>query len=334
MIIKGYAAMNAGEELSPFEYEPVELGPLDAEVEIEYCGLCHTDIHLIDNDMDNSEYPFIPGHEIVGKVSAAGELVEGLKPGQRVAVGWQRSSCMVCEWCLRGRENSCPDQEATCVGHHGGFADKIRTDARFVFPLPDRLDPACSGPLLCGGITVFTPLRERVRSIDRVGIIGIGGLGHFGVQFASSFGCEVTAFSTSPEKQEEVMRMGATTFVHSADDDLMEKTENTQDLIISTVNADLDWEPYIKALRPEGTLCFVGVVHGRVELPYFELLAGHKSVTGSTIGDRSTIAEMLEFAARHEITAESETMPMERVNEAIEKLRSGNARYRIVLKNE
>jgi len=333
MQIRGQAAHAAKQPLQPFSYEPGELGAHDVEIRIHYCGICHSDIHLIDNDWGWSTYPFIPGHEIIGAVTEAGKAVTHLKAGQRVGVGWQAGSCRVCEWCISGEENLCPQSEATCLGRQGGFAEAIRLGSRFVFPIPDALDSQSAAPLLCAGITVYTPLRDwGVAPSRKVGVVGIGGLGHLAIRFAAAFGCEVTAFSTSADKQEEAGRLGAHHFVLSSDGDQMAKAANSLDFIIATPYTGADWVGYVNALRPKGTLCIVGASPGVLNVPPILLLLQHKKICGSIIGNRSAIQEMLAFAARHGIGATTELMPLSQVNAAIDKARAGKARYRVVLK--
>ncbi len=307
---------------------------MDVEIAISHCGLCYSDIHLIDNDWGVSEYPFVPGHEIVGTVREIGGDVTDMKVGDRVAVGWQRGSCLACDMCLGGDENLCAEHKATCVGHHGGFADAVRLDSRFAHKLPTGLDSANAAPLMCAGITVYSPLREfGIRPSSRVGIIGVGGLGHLAVQFASAFGCEVTAFSSTASKEAETKAFGAHNVVVSTDPDQIAKVASTQDLIISTIDRDLDWGGYINALRPKGTLVFLGAPPSNVSVHAFTLIVGRKAIAGSPIGGRPAMREMLEFAARHDIKATTEIMPMTDINAAIEKVRNNQARYRVVLEN-
>jgi uncharacterized zinc-type alcohol dehydrogenase-like protein len=195
--IHGYATHAAGAELLPFKYEPGELDPSEVEVDITHCGICHSDLHLIDNDWGTTQFPFIPGHEIVGTIAAIGNQVKDRNLGQRVAVGWQAGSCGTCEWCLKGNENLCAKSVATCVRHHGGFADRVRVNARFAIPVPDGLESENTAPLMCAGITVYNPIRTAgIFPGSRVAVIGIGGLGHLALQFARVFGAEVTAVST------------------------------------------------------------------------------------------------------------------------------------------
>ena len=331
MTIKAYAAMTKGARLEPFEYSPASLGPLDVEVRVTHCGLCHSDVHLIDNDWGISSYPLVPGHEIVGIVTAKGSQVRHLAVGQRVGVGWQRSSCLLCDQCLAGDENLCREHSATCVGNYGGFADGITTDGRFVFPIPEGLSAEQAAPLLCGGITVFSPLEHfEVEPAMKVGIVGIGGLGHLALQFASAFGCEVTAFSSSPNKEAEARQFGAKHFVSSVGKSFGAARTGYFDFILSTVFADLDWSAYLGLIKPNGKLCFVGVPKSPIALPVFSLIEGRKSVCGSPIGGRATMRRMLEFAARHNIKASAEVMPFSRINEGVDRLRSGRSQFRIV----
>src|ERR1017187_7914664 len=258
--IQGLAAHAAGAELLPFHYEPGKLGAQEVEIAITHCGICHSDLHLISNDWGISHYPFIPGHEIVGTVAVVGSEVKTLQPGQRVGLGWQSNSCGVCEWCMKGLENLCPEAEGTCVHRHGGYADRVRANARFVIPIPDSLKSEQAAPLLCGGVTVYNPLRiHGVNPSSRVGVVGIGGLGHLAIQLARVFGAEVTAFSTSAAKEDEARSLGAHRFVNTRESKAMREVAGTFDFILTTINADQDWMAYIHALRPTGTLCFVGV---------------------------------------------------------------------------
>lgn len=332
--IQGLAAHAAGAELLPFHYDPGKLGAHEVEITITHCGICHSDLHLISNDWGISQYPFIPGHEIIGTVAAVGSDVRQLETGQRVGLGWQSNSCGVCEWCMRGMENLCPASEATCVHRNGGYADRVRADARFVIPIPDALTSEHAAPLLCGGITVYSPLRTHaINPSSRVGVVGIGGLGHIAIQFARVFGAHVTAFSSSAGKEEEVRALGAHHFVNTRETKAMKEVAGTQDFILTTINADQDWGTYIQALRPTGTLCFVGVPPSPVSLQAFPLIGGMRSVSGSPIGSPHRLREMLDVAARHGVHATTEVFPMSKANEAIEKVKKNKVRYRAVLAN-
>lgn len=332
MTVHSFAAYAACQALRPHEFEPAPLGPRDVEIAITHCGICHSDIHLIDNDWGVSQYPLVPGHEIIGTVRALGDQVSHLEIGQRVGVGWQSGSCGHCEWCVGGDDVNCPWEEATCVGRPGGFADSIRINARFAFPIPQALPSETAAPLLCAGITVYTPLSQSVRPPMRVGVVGIGGLGHLALQFAHAFGCEVTAFSTSPDKEAEARRLGAHHFVVSSDPGQMEKSARSVDFLLSTVSGPLDWPVWLSLLRPRGTLCVVGASASPLNIPAGALIGGSKTIRGSAIGSPAVMTEMLQFATRHGITAEVEILPMSEVNQALDRVRANKARYRMVLK--
>lgn len=332
MTVRAYAAHEAGGKLEPFEYE---LGPLAAEeveIAVEFCGICHSDLSMLDNEWQMSEYPFVPGHEVIGTVAAIGDRVTNLQLGQKVGLGWFANSCMHCEWCNTGDRNLCPDVEGTIVGRHGGFADKVRAHSRWVIPLPDDLDAAKAGPLFCGGITVFNPLVQfDVKPTDRAAVVGLGGLGHLAVQFLNAWGCQVTVLSTSPDKETEARQLGASHFVNVKETGALEALANRFDFILSTVSADLDWGAYIAALRPKGRLHIVGAAPNPLSFGLFPLLLGQKTISSSPVGSPSTIAQMLDFAARHDIEVMTENFPMSEVNQAMEHLRQGKPRYRIVL---
>lgn len=333
MAINAYAATKKGGEFKPFEYDPGELGHDEVEVRVTSCGVCHSDISMLDNDWGMTEYPFVGGHEVIGEVVETGPGVTHLKKGQNVGVGWFSGSCMTCEWCVGGKHNFCSQGQVTIVGHHGGFAERVRCHKTWAMPIPDALDKNEFGPMLCGGITVYTPIAEfGTRPPHRVGVVGIGGLGHMALQFASKWGCEVTAFTSSTdEKADEAKRLGAHHIVNSKDSDAIKALDGSLDLVLSTVNVSLDWEAYLAALRPEGRLHTVGAVLDPLEIPAFGLIMGGKSVSGSPTGNPRRISEMLGFCARHEIAPVTEHFPMSKINDAIEHMREGKARYRIVL---
>jgi uncharacterized zinc-type alcohol dehydrogenase-like protein len=333
-LIQGLAVHAAGAELLPFRYDPGDLGHEEVEIGISHCGICHSDIHLISNDWGISQYPFIPGHEVIGTVTATGAGVRSLKEGQRVGLGWQSNSCGECEWCIRGMENLCAMPEATCVHRHGGYASRVRANARFVIPIPDALPSEEAAPLLCGGITVYNPMRtHEVNPSSRVGVVGIGGLGHMAIQFARVFGAEVIAFSSSATKEEEARELGANHFVNSRETKAMREVTGSLDLILSTVNADQEWGAYIQALRPTGTLCFLGIPVSPITVPALPLIAGVRSVTGNPTGSPYRLREMLDVAARHGVKAKTERFAMSEANEAIERVKKNKVRYRAVLAN-
>ena len=330
----GLAAHAAGAHLLPYKYDPGELGPNEVEVRISHCGVCYSDVHLIDNDWGFSRYPFVPGHEIVGTVAAVGTGVTQRTVGQRVGIGWQANSCGVCEWCRKGEEQLCPKNQPTCVGRNGGFADCVRVNWRFSILIPEAIPSEQAAPLLCAGITVYSPLRNNgVRPSSKVGIIGIGGLGHLGIQFARAFGAEVTAFSSSKDKEEEAFKLGAHKFVNTRETGAIKKMAGCFDLLLNTVNAEQDWMGYVSALRPNGKLCFVGVPPGALSIPVAALLGQERSIAGSVIGSPGDLAEMLDVAARHNIQAITERFPMDKANDAVAKVKKNQVRYRAVLTN-
>ena len=332
--IQGLAAHAAGAQLLSFKYKIGELAPGEVEVKISHCGVCHSDVHLIDNDWGISKYPFIPGHEIVGTVTVVGSLVTDRKPGDRVGIGWQADSCGVCEWCRQGDEHLCAKAQPTCVGRNGGYADSIRVNSRFAIPIPEILDSENVAPLLCGGITVYSPLRNHLaRPSSRVGVIGIGGLGHMGIQFARAFGCEVTAFSTSKDKEAEARTLGAHHFVNTLDTGALKKVAGSYDLILSTVSADQDFQGFVNALRPRGTLVVLGVSPSPLQISGFSLLSQQKAVAGSPTGSPRDLHEMLDVAARHDVKAITESFKMKDANEAVKRVKNNKVRYRAVLAN-
>jgi uncharacterized zinc-type alcohol dehydrogenase-like protein len=332
--IHGLAVHAAGAELLSYKYDAGELQPHEVEIKISHCGVCHSDVNLIDNDWGISKYPFIPGHEIVGTVVALGSEVKDRAMGERVGVGWQADSCGICEWCRQGDEHLCAKSQPTCVGRNGGFAEKIRVNSRFAIPVPEALESENAAPLLCGGITVYSPLRNHgVRPSSRVGVIGIGGLGHLGVQFAKAFGAEVTAFSTSKDKEAEALALGAHHFVNTRDTGALKKMAGSFDFLLSTVSADQDWQAYVNALRPKGMFCVVGPAPSPMQVQTFSLIAGQKAISGSPTGSPRDLFEMLDVAARHGVKATTEKFAMAKANDAVAKVKKNQVRYRAVLAN-
>lgn len=318
----------------PIVLETVDLGPLgaeDVEVAVDHCGLCHSDLSVLNNDWGTSQYPAILGHEVIGRVTAVGPNAKGLSVGQRVGVGWNSGSCMYCHQCMSGSHHLCPQVQPTIFGHRGGFATHIRSHWAWAIPLPERLNLADAGPLLCGGITVFTPLAMYAKPTGRVGVIGIGGLGHMAVKFAHVYGCDVTAFTSSASKFDEARGFGANQVVSSKDSAAIKKLSGSFDLLISTVNAPLDWDAMIGTLAPNGRLHIVGAVLEPIPVAAFSLISQQRTVSGSPTGSPVAIETMLDFAARHNVVPQTEHFPMSNINEAFARLESGKARYRIVL---
>jgi len=332
--IQGLAAHAAGAQLSPFKYTVGDIAANEVEVQISHCGVCHSDVHLIDNDWGLSKYPFIPGHEIVGTVTAVGSAVTDRQLGERVGIGWQADSCGICEWCRQGDEHLCAKSQPTCIGRNGGYADAIRVNSRFAIPVPEVLASENVAPLLCGGITVYSPLRNHLaRPSSRVGVIGIGGLGHMAIQFARAFGCEVTAFSTSKDKEAEARELGAHNFVNTLDTGALKKVGSSFDLILSTVSADQDFQGFVNALRPKGNLVILGASPSPLQIAGFSLIMGQKAIAGSPTGSPRDLHEMLDVAARHNIKAITESFKMKDANEAVKRVKNNKVRYRAVLAN-
>jgi len=329
--VRAYAAFGQSEALQPWEYEAGPLRANDVELDVTHCGVCHTDVHLIDNDFGLTNFPLVPGHEVIGIVTAVGSEVKDLQIGQRVGVGWQRGSCGECEWCRQGQENLCAWSRPTPLAGYGGFAHSLRADRRFPVPIPDGLESPGAAPLLCGGITVYSPLQRLVRPGSRVGVIGIGGLGHLALQFARAMGAEVSAFSTNPEKRWEAHLFGAHHFFVSTDAAQMSAATASLDVLVITAHVNLDWAAWLRTLRPNGTLVLLGTAPGPVTLPPLPLIFGQLSVTGSVTGAPGQIEQMMRFAALHNVRPTVEVVPMDQANLALRKVRNNQARYRMVL---
>jgi uncharacterized zinc-type alcohol dehydrogenase-like protein len=314
--------------------QKVELGPLGAEeveVQVEHCGLCHSDVSMLNNEWGFAQFPAVFGHEAVGRVVEFGPVAKGLKVGQRVGVGWTANSCMHCRQCLSGDQHLCPTATPTIVGHRGAFASRVRCHWAWAIPLPEKTNVAEAGPLLCGGITVFNPLQMYAKPSSQVGIVGIGGLGHMAVKFAAAYGCDVTAFTSSESKFDEARGFGANNVVSSRNSSAIKKLAGTLELLLITANAPLDWDALIAALAPNGRMHVVGAIPAPIPVAVFPLILGQRSISGSPTGSPVAIETMLDFAARHNITPQTEHFPMSRINEAFERLEAGKARYRTVL---
>ena len=334
-MINAYAAFEPKGELKPYQYDPGELKADEVEIDVRYCGICHSDLSMIDNEWGLTAYPLVPGHEVVGTVGQVGRDVASLKPGASVGLGWHSHYCHQCPSCHSGDHNLCGDATMTIVGHHGGFADKVRADAASVIPIPEGIDLKSAGPLFCGGVTVFNPLLQfDIKPTDKVAVIGIGGLGHLALQFLNAWGCHVTAFTSSEAKTQQALQLGAHDTLNSRDESAVAAAAGQFDLIISTVAVKLDWNLYLTTLKPKGRLHFVGATLEPLDIGVFNLIMGQRSVSGSPVGSPATIAQMLEFAQRHEIKPIVQSYKFEQVNEALDQLRSGDVRYRLVLERE
>lgn len=332
IMIKAFAATTPRGKLEFFEYDPGSLAAGEVEINVEHCGICHSDLSMLNNDWGITQYPFVPGHEVVGTIGAIGADVTHLKIGQRVGLGWHSDYCCTCGSCLEGDHNLCLTANGTIIGRHGGFAEQVRASAISVVALPDGLDPAKAGPLFCGGITVFNPLIQfDIKPTSKVAVIGIGGLGHMALGFLNAWGCEVTAFTSSDSKREEALQMGAHHILNSRNADELTAAAGSFDLILSTVNVKLDWNSYLGTLKPKGRLHFLGATLEPLDLGAMSLITGQLNVSGSPVGSPASIAKMLDFAALHQLDPVTEHFRFDQVNQAIEYLESGKARYRIVL---
>ncbi len=332
--IRGYAASAQGKSLKLRTFKAPKLGEHDVRISVTHCGVCHTDVSAIDDYYEITTYPFVPGHEIVGYVSEVGSAVSGVKEGDRVGVGWQGRSCMKCEWCLSGEEHLCMDiVKAATWDPYGGFSTSVVVDSRFAYHLPKAMRPENAAVLLCAGVTVYSPLRTFAKkgSAQKIGIIGVGGLGHLAIQFAHAMGFEVTAISSSPKKKEEALGFGADYFIDSNDRHALRRVEFGLDLLLCTASAVDNLFALMETLKKRGEFVLVGFPS--VDLEPIDLVSHELAITGSFLGNRKTMKEMLMFAQEYGIKPKIELMPMSQVNKALKRVKENKARYRIVLTN-
>jgi uncharacterized zinc-type alcohol dehydrogenase-like protein len=342
MNVLGYAAPSAKAELTPYQFERRDIRADDVVIEILYCGICHSDVHHVNNDWGGTTYPIVPGHEIIGRVVNVGPDVTRFKPGDHVGVGCMVDSCQHCAACQQGLEQYCeegPTLTFDNLDRHdqmrtfGGYSEKIIVREKFVLRIPEGLDLKGAGPLLCAGITSWSPLRHwRVREGTNVGVVGLGGLGHMMLKLAKALGANVTLFSRSPGKEQDAHRLGADNVVISTDANQMAAVNNKFDLIIDTVPYTHDINPYMPSLAINGTLVIVGFL-GNLEptLNTVPLIMGRKSVAGSVIGGIAETQELLDFCGEHEITADVEVIKVQDVNEAYKRMLKSDVKYRFVI---
>ena len=337
---KGYAAQSAGASLTPFAFERREPGAKDVVLSIDFCGICHSDIHQVRNEWGESMYPMVPGHEIVGKVTAVGSDVTRFKVGDAAAVGVTVETCMVCGNCKAGEECYCERgmvgtyNAKTYAGEitYGGYSNNIVAPEHYVYTISPKLDPAGAAPLLCAGITTWSPLRHwGAGKGKRVGIVGLGGLGHMGLKFAHSLGAETTLFTTSERKAEDAKRLGADEVVISKDKDAMRKHSGKFDFILDCVSAPHNLNAYLKLLRLDGTLCLVGLPEQPLPVAAFSLTNNRRSLSGSSIGGMQETQDMLDYCAEHGIVSDIEMTTVDKLDEAYERVLTGDVKYRFVI---
>jgi uncharacterized zinc-type alcohol dehydrogenase-like protein len=337
---KAYAASEAAATLAPYNFERRDPGPEDVEIDILFCGVCHTDIHLVNNDWGFSVYPMVPGHEIVGRVASVGQNVNNLKAGDMAGVGCLIDSCRECEYCEDGLEQYCKGAVYTYAVYEkdgktiaqGGYSNKIVVDQRFVVKVSDKLSPAHAAPLLCAGITTYSPLRKwKVGKGHKIAIVGLGGLGHMAVKFAVSFGAEVTVLSTSPGKKEDALKLGAHYFVVTTDEEQVKAVAGTFNFILDTLSASHDYNMYVGMLKVDGTIICVGLPPDPITVPAFNIVFTRKCIAGSLIGGLPETQEMLDYCAEHNITSDVEIIPVQKVQEAYGRMLKSDVKYRFVI---
>ena len=340
MLTKGYAATSTDSPLAPFAFERRTPGDRDVHITIDFCGICHSDIHSAKNEWGMTTYPFVPGHEIIGRVVKIGKDVTHVREGQRVGVGCFVNSCRTCGSCKAGHENYCQtgmimtygsvDRDGTPT--FGGYSRDIVVDQHFVLTIPEGLDPAGAAPLLCAGITTYAPLREvGLTKGSRVGVMGLGGLGHMGVKLAASFGAEVTVFSRSPEKKADAKRLGAHDFVLTTAPGALDALAGRYDAILDTISARHDLTAPLNCLKPHGSLILVGASPEPLEFSAFPLLFGGRKIVGSLVGGIPETQAMLEHCGKHGITSDIEMITPDQINEAFERTTRGDVKYRFVI---
>jgi uncharacterized zinc-type alcohol dehydrogenase-like protein len=342
--VRAYAAQDPTASLGPFTIQRREVGARDVRIDILYCGVCHSDLHQVRNEWHNTVYPCVPGHEIVGRVVKVGREVKKCKEGELAAVGCMVDSCRTCSSCLAGYEQYCehgpvftynsPDTHLGGITY-GGYSEAIVVDEAFVLRVAENLDPAAVAPLVCAGITTYSPLRHwKVGKGHKVGIVGLGGLGHMGVKFANAFGAHVVLFTTSPNKEADAVRLGAHEVVVSKDASAMNQHLNTFDFILDAVSANHDINGYLQLLKQDGTMTLVGIPEKPLEVAAFNLILPRRQFAGSGIGGIAETQEMLDYCADHEIVADVEMIRIDQVNEAYERMLKGQVKYRFVIDME
>lgn len=338
---KAYAAQNATTPLAPYNFERRNPGPHDVEIDITHCGVCHTDIHFVKNDWGMSLYPMVPGHEIVGRVKSVGSHVKKFKAGDAVGVGCLVDTCRECDYCKEALEQYCQggmvltysgiEKDGKTVTQ-GGYSNKIVVDENYVLKVSEKLNPAAAAPLLCAGITTYSPLRHwKVGKGHKIGIVGLGGLGHMAIKFAVAFGAEVTVLSTHAAKKADALKMGAHNFIVTTDPEQAKSVANSFHFILNTLSAPHDYNLYISMLKVGGTLICVGLPVEPITVPAFNIVFTRKCIAGSLIGGIAETQEMLDFCAEHNIVSDIEVIPIQKINEAYERMLKSDVKYRFVI---
>ena len=339
--IKGFAAQTATSPLGPFSFKRRDPGPDDVQIEILYCGVCHSDLHLARNEWQNTTYPIVPGHEIVGRVTKTGNKVKTFKQGDMAAVGCMVDSCRTCSECKDGMEQYCDNSVFTYNSEdkllggmtYGGYSTQVVVNQDYVLHVSEKLDPAAAAPLLCAGITTYSPLRHwNISKSDKVGIVGLGGLGHMGVKIAHAMGAHIVLFTTSPGKTADAKRLGADEVVISKNPDEMQKHAKSFNFILNTVAAPHNLDAYMELLKRDGTMCLVGLPdHPHPSPNVGNLIFKRRQLAGSLIGGIKETQEMLDFCAEHNIVSDIEIIPMQKINEAYERMLKSDVKYRFVI---
>jgi len=340
-LIKGYAAKNAGEALGNFEFNRRDVGPHDVQFDILFCGVCHSDLHQVRNEWGSTNFPVVPGHEIVGRVTKVGAHVKKFKVGDLAGVGCLVNSCRDCDNCQRGLEQFCRNGSTSTYNSkdkqlggftYGGFSKLIVVDEAFVLRISDKLPLQAVAPLLCAGITTYSPLRHwKVGKGHRVAVVGLGGLGHMAVKFASSFGAEVTMLSTSANKEQDALKLGAHHFANTKNTEDLINLKGKFDFIIDTVSAQHNYNDYLAMLDTNGVMICVGAPPTPSQIMAFSLIGGRKSLAGSLIGGLPETQEMLDYCAEHNIVSDIEVIKMDYINTAFERMLAGDVKYRFVI---
>jgi uncharacterized zinc-type alcohol dehydrogenase-like protein len=339
--VEGYAAQAAKAPLAPFSFERRAVGDNDVLIDILFCGVCHSDIHQVRDEWGGSTFPMVPGHEIVGQVKETGGKVSRFKVGDRVGVGCLVDSCRVCDPCKQNQEQFCQNgmtgtynslEKDGVTPTYGGYSDKIVVNQDFVLKIPENLDPAAAAPLLCAGITTYSPLRHwKISKGQKVGIIGLGGLGHMGVKLAHSMGAHTVVITSSSHKKEAALKLGADEAIVSKDAADMEAHAGSFDFLLNTVSAPYDINAYLNLLKLDGAMVVVGVPEKSPELDVFALISQRRSIAGSLIGGIAETQEMLDYCGQHDIVSDVEIIPIQQINEAYERMIKGDVRYRFVI---